>query len=366
MAPSEAAVSMRFQQEVVSDGHQEEEENTSDSEAERLDRENREASFDVEDEVQARLMSEKLRRQVELAQRLFDDRTLVPVARPKSPEHMHSSVHILWGLVLLLVVVFVRRLPRYPGGHTPDRVYEGDGLRFWETKQLLGSNLKVGLLKRLRDDPTSSRHFQEFSQLSKDSLEARDKYGQRMHSFQKQMIQALNPALVLGDRISSALNQLPPKASQPPLNAIELCDQLTEMSKAAEEAYEAKAAFLTKETAGKAGDELHPDPNVSKALRHVMTLEAASMHTKAALLDYQVSQAIKMRGQEGRSPQPARKEMLALENKVQQASAELNQAVAACLDVLPEQHHWMLLLFVPRLPPRLSESNASLQGTNSE
>ncbi|KAL8447762.1 hypothetical protein Emag_004170 [Eimeria magna] len=363
MAHSEGVVSMGVQQELASEGHHEEEGNTGDSENERLDRE-KEASFDAEDEVQARLMSEKLRRQVELAERLFDDRTLVPVARPKSPEQLHSSLHILWGVVLLLVVVFVRRLPRYPGGHTPDRIYEGDGLRFWETKQLLGSNLKVGLLKRLRDDPDSSRHFQAFSQLSEDSLESRDKFEQRMHSFQKQMIQALNPVLVLRDRITSALNQLPPRASHPPLNADELCDQLSEMSKAAEEAYEAKASFLTKETAGKAGEELHPDPAVGKALRHVMTLEAASMHTKAALLDFEVSQAIKMRGQEAKGPQPARKEILALEKKVQQASEELNQAVAVCLDVLPEQHHWMLLLFVRRLPPRLRESSASLEGLN--
>ncbi|KAL8274063.1 hypothetical protein Esti_001905 [Eimeria stiedai] len=337
---------MGLQQELEPEGHQEEEEDAAgDSEVESLDR-GKKASADAEDEAQARLMSEKLRRQVELAQRLFDDRTLVPVARPKSSEQLHSSLHILWGLVLLLVVVFVRRLPRYPGGHASDRVYEGDGLRFWETKQLLGSNLNEGLLKRLADDPDSSRHFQQFSQLSEDSLERRDKFEQRMHAFQKQMIQALNPVLVLRDRITSALNQLPPRSSQPPLNADELCGRLTELSKAAEEAYEVKGSFLTRETSGKAGEELHPDPALSKALRHVMTLEVASMRFRSALLDFQVSQAMKMKGQEAKSPQPARKEMLALENKVQAVAQELNQAVAACRDVLPKHHHWMLLLFV--------------------
>ncbi|KAL8429530.1 hypothetical protein ACSSS7_006542 [Eimeria intestinalis] len=358
MARSHREASMGFEE--GSDGHQEEEGNTGDSEVERLDRE-KDASVVAEDEAQARLMTEKLRRQVELAQRLFDDRTLVPVVRPKSPEQLHSSLHILWGIVLLLVVVFVQRLPRYPGGHAADRVFEGDGLKFWEAKQLLGSNLNVGLLKRLGDDPESSRRFQEFSQLSEDSLERRDKFEQCMHTFQKQMIQALNPVLVLRDHITNALDQLPPRSSQAPLNAEELCNRLTELNKAAEQAYEAKAAFLRKETAGKAGEELHPDPAVSKALRHVMTLEAASMHSRAALLDFQVSQAIRMRGQEAKSPQPARKEMLALENKVQLAKDELNQAVAACLEVLPEAHHWMLLLFVRHLPAKVSEADASLE-----
>ncbi|KAL8425448.1 hypothetical protein Efla_006847 [Eimeria flavescens] len=241
------------------------------------------------EEIDEQLISEKLQRQVEFAQKLFDDRTLVPMPRPKMPEPRHRAFHIFWGIVLLLVVVFVRRLPRYPATQMPERVLEGDGLRYWETMQLLGSDIKAGLLRRLQGDPESARHFLEFSQLAKESADRRDKHEQRMYAFQKQLIQAFNPLLILRDRMGSTLDQLPPRKDKQPVNADELRAHLQALSAAAEEAFEVKNSFLREKILRKATDELHADPAVCRQLRRVMELEAAGMPRAAALLDFHVS-----------------------------------------------------------------------------
>lgn len=304
-----------------------------------------------------REMSAKLREQISFAQKLFDDRTVIQRIQKKARLPQYSSLHLLLGAVLLLVVVFVRRLPRFPGGKVAESVDEGDPLTFWEAKQIVGENPNEGLLKRLRAaEPHVAKGFHDFAQLSKESFDRREKCEQHIYNFQKQLVQALNPLIILTDRMASLLKQLPPQSETTPQNAEDLEAHLQLLSEVKVPASEQKAAFLGEWTAMRMKQDLYSDPEISNALGRMFSAEDAYMRRKIAMLDFQIRAAMKAKERGNSLPPTFQKELQSLEAKVQFAASKCEREAAACLDVLPQQDHWLVLLFVEHLPPRPARS----------
>lgn len=313
--------------------------------------------FSEGEEETEQALSAKLREQISFAQKLFDDRTVIQPVQKRVPVAQHSSLHLLWGAVLLLVVLFVRRLPRFPGGKVAESIDQGDPLTFWEAKQIVGSNANEGLLKRLRAaDPDVAKGFHDFAQLSKESFGRRDKRAQRTYNFHRQLVQVLNPLIIVTDRMASLLKQLPPQSETAPPDAEDLEAHLQFLSELEVPASEKKAAFLGEWTATRMKQELYSDPAISKALRRMLSAEAAHMRRKTAMLDFQISAALKARERGNSMPSIVRKELQSLEAKVQLAASECDREAAACLEVLPEKDRWLVLLFVEHLPRELPRS----------
>ncbi|CDJ39371.1 hypothetical protein, conserved [Eimeria tenella] len=291
----------------------------------------------------------ELQRRLDFEQKVFDDRTIVPSIKWKVPERPHSSLHLIWGALLLLVVLFVRRLPRFPGVK-PARAEPGDPLMYWEAKNILGENPKEGLQRRLRANPHLLKGFSEFAQLSKESLDRRDKTAQRIYSYQREMVDAFNPLLIVTDRIEALLKQLPPQAQTLPPNAKELRTQLQLLSEAEANKSYKKAEFLENWDRGRMKRELYTDPAVINSLRQLMDFDSAHMRKKIALLEFLTNEASK--AVNGCSIAPVvKRELQALETKVQHAANDAQREAAKCMELLPPQDRWMLLLFVDHIGP---------------
>ncbi|CDJ31290.1 uncharacterized protein EMH_0036470 [Eimeria mitis] len=292
--------------------------------------------------------AEDLQQHVEWAQRILDDRTLVPVQHKKVVEKPHSVLHLLWGAALVLLIIFVRRLPRFPGVVVPDRLDQGDPLLYWESKNIIGDNPEEGMQLRLRNNPHVAKGFHEFAQLSKESFDRRDKASQRIHNFQKQMVAAFNPLIVITDRMNNLLKQLPPLAESFPSNAEDLRAQLQHLCETEAAASDKKDEFLEDWNVNRMRKELYSDPMVATALRNLVDIDSAYMHKKIAMLEFLVSEA--MKATEGTSMSPiVMKEIQFLESKYKAAASEAERQAAACMNLLPPQDHWLLLLFVEHL-----------------
>lgn len=299
-----------------------------------------------DDAEKERVMSAELREHMNFARKLFDDRTVIRPIQKERPAAQHSSLHLLWGALLLLVVLLVRRLPHFPGGKVAEGIDEGDPLTFWEAKQIAGENPNEGLLRRLRTaEPHVVNGFHDFAQLSKESFARREKKEQRTYNFQKQLVQALNPLIIVMDRMDSLLKKLPLQSAAMPPDAEEMEVRLQQLSEMEVSASKKKATFLSEWTAARMKQELS-DPAVSNALRRVLSAEAAYMRRKIAVLDFLVNEAMKAKERRTSMYPIVQKQLQSLEAKVQLAASECEREVAACLEVLPKRDHWLALLFV--------------------
>ncbi|CDI87119.1 hypothetical protein, conserved [Eimeria praecox] len=311
-----------------------------------------------------------MQQHVEWAQKILDDRTLVPIQQKRVQEKPHSVLHLLWGAALVLLVIFMRRLPRFPGVIVPERLEQGDPLMYWEAKNIIGDNPEEGMQLRLRNNPHVAQGFHDFAQLSRESFDRRDKSAQRIHEFQKQMVAAFNPkncgrscntslklklqpaafnpVIVVTDRMVSLVKQLPPLAETLPRNAEELRAQLQHLVEAEAAASDKKDEFLDEWNINRMRKDLYSNPMVATALRRLVDIDSTYMHKRIALLEFLVSEA--MKATEGAVISPVvKKEMQSLESKAQAAAAEAAKAAEACMELLPKQDHWMLLLFVEKL-----------------
>ena len=292
---------------------------------------------------------EDLQHDLDWAQRILDDRTLVPVQQKKSQEKPHSALHLIWGIILVLIVIFVRRLPRFPGVVRPDRVNLGDPLMYWEVKSLIGDNPEEGMQLRLRNNPQTVKGFVDFALLSRESLDRREKSRQRIYKFQREIVDAFDPILRITDRMASTVRQLPPIAESLPENAEELRDQLRHLYDAEVSASDQKDEFIDRWSVNRMRKELYPDPRVASALRRLIEIDSTHMHKKMMMLEFLSGEA--MKATEGATISPGvRRELLALDARFKAAATEAERETAACMELLPPQDHWILLLFVDRLP----------------
>ncbi|CDJ56118.1 hypothetical protein, conserved [Eimeria maxima] len=292
--------------------------------------------------------ADDLQHHIEWAQRILDDRTLVPLQQKRVQDKPHSVLHLLWGAVLVLLVIFVRRLPRFPGVIVPQRLDQGDPLMYWESKSLIGDNPEEGMQRRLRNNPHVIKGFLDFAQLSRDSLGRRDKASQRIHNFQKQMVAAFSPLIVVTDRMTSLLKHFPPQADSLPDNADELRTQLQHLVEEENAASDSKDEILEELITSKMRKDLYSDPMVATALRRLMDIDSTCMHKKIEMLDFLTNEAMKATNETSVS-KIMKKELQSLEKKYKAVAEDAEREAAACMALLPPQDHWLLLLFVERL-----------------